>query len=206
MSWALSLAEEADSAWVIAAQANIISNGPSGWNRHRGEGRPSSAIPWMRKAWPCPVRVRSIRFRAAVDWKRSFLSLKSRNCSTETVVRGRFNVGNWSCTTTTFCGSRIGRRRTRTALTTLKIAAFAPIPRASVRSTVAVNFGLFLSTRAAYRTLLHTKRHLATQDLRTDCYGKSVRDIAYQLDGLKLSTDKRDLAAPSPRELTSKRF
>jgi hypothetical protein len=40
-------------------------------------------------------------FRAAVDWKRSVLSLKSRNCRTDTVVRGRFNVGNWSCNTTT---------------------------------------------------------------------------------------------------------
>src|SRR5580658_1216490 len=48
-------------------------------------------------------------------------------------------------------GSATGRLRSRTAFTSVKIAALAPIPRARVRTAVAVNPGVFLSCRSAYR-------------------------------------------------------
>ena len=134
----------------------------SGRMPRSGKNPEVASIACRRSAWPCPVKVKLAGFRAAVEWKRSVLLLKSRNCRTETVVRGRFNVGNWSCRTTTRFGSWIGSGRTRTALTTLKMAAFAPMPTARVSSTVVVKAGLFLSTRNAYRTSLQICRTLAS--------------------------------------------
>src|SRR6187431_306954 len=49
-------------------------------------------------------------------------------------------------------GSAKGSGRSITVLTTLKIAALAPTPRARVIAATNVNPGLFRSDRAAYRT------------------------------------------------------
>jgi hypothetical protein len=45
-------------------------------------------------------------------------------------------------------GFEYGRGRSRTPLTTLKIAVVSPMPRASVRTTVAENAGLRRKSRA----------------------------------------------------------
>src|SRR5262249_36583374 len=50
------------------------------------------------------------------------------------------------------CGSRNGRGFKRTARTALKIAAFAPIPSASVKTTAAAKAGALTRLRAAERT------------------------------------------------------
>src|SRR5215469_8096882 len=44
-----------------------------------------------------------------------------------------------------------GSGRSKTAFTTLKMAVFAPMPSASVRTVTAVKPGFFPSMRAAYR-------------------------------------------------------
>src|SRR6266849_2356945 len=56
-------------------------------------------------------------------------------------------LGNTSC-----WGSLTGNSLSRTALTKLKIAVFAPIPSASVSTATAVNPGFLLSMRRPYRT------------------------------------------------------
>jgi hypothetical protein len=60
-------------------------------------------------------------------------------------------VGNglFSATRTTRLGSRNGSGRSRTALTTLKIAVLAPMPRAKVRMAMRLNVGLFARRRKA---------------------------------------------------------
>ena len=50
---------------------------------------------------------------------------------------------------TSSLGFLTGRLRSMTASKTLKIAMFAPIPRASVRTTAVVNAGLLASVRTA---------------------------------------------------------
>src|ERR1700681_2330738 len=55
-------------------------------------------------------------------------------------------------TQTTRAGSRYGSGRRRTPLTTLKIAAFAPMPSASVTRATTVRPGRFASLRKAKET------------------------------------------------------
>src|SRR6266581_5931344 len=49
-------------------------------------------------------------------------------------------------------GSSYGKGRSNTALTTLKMAVFAPIPSASASTTINVIPGFFNNIRAPYRT------------------------------------------------------
>ncbi len=53
-------------------------------------------------------------------------------------------------TTVSRSGSRYGSGRSKAALSTLKIAALAPIPSAMVATAVTVKLGFFRSVRAAY--------------------------------------------------------
>ena len=53
---------------------------------------------------------------------------------------------------TSECGSRTGNMRSSTASTKLKMAALAPMAKASVKTIVAVRPGLRFSRRAPYRT------------------------------------------------------
>ena len=57
-----------------------------------------------------------------------------------------------SPTRTSAAGSTTGRFRSRTLFTSVKIAAFAPMPSARVNSTVTVKAGVFLNCRKANRT------------------------------------------------------
>ncbi|PYV23388.1 MAG: hypothetical protein DMG24_14080 [Acidobacteria bacterium] len=52
--------------------------------------------------------------------------------------------------TTNCCGRATGSERSSTASSTVKIAMFAPIPRASVSTATAVKPGFFASTRRPY--------------------------------------------------------
>src|SRR5690349_12025324 len=62
-------------------------------------------------------------------------------------------TARWSChTATSRPASRYGSGRRSIALTTLKIAVFAPTPRATVRSTTAAKPGAARRRRSAYRT------------------------------------------------------
>ncbi len=54
-------------------------------------------------------------------------------------------------------GSLSGNGRNNTALTTLKIAVFAPMPSASVATAIAVNAGFFNNPRIANRMSLITE-------------------------------------------------
>src|SRR5205807_9143683 len=55
--------------------------------------------------------------------------------------------------------SGYGSGRSRTALTMLQIAVFAPIPSASVRIAIAANAGFLVSCRRAKRKLFITQRY-----------------------------------------------
>src|ERR1041385_6169089 len=71
--------------------------------------------------------------------------------------RGRFarpEFARLSHTVISRSGSLKGRGRSRTALTTLKIAELAPMPSASVMTAIAVNPGLFDSDRRPNRMSL----------------------------------------------------
>jgi hypothetical protein len=57
-----------------------------------------------------------------------------------------------SRTRTSCSGFGNGSGRSSTASTTLKMAVFAPMPKASVKTTTAVNPGFFQSIRSPYRT------------------------------------------------------
>src|SRR5581483_1319641 len=57
----------------------------------------------------------------------------------------------WSANNSSDFGSATGRFFIKTAFTRVKIAAFAPMPKASVSSAVAVNAGVFLNCLTAKR-------------------------------------------------------
>jgi hypothetical protein len=62
-----------------------------------------------------------------------------------------------SQTITSRSGSRYLSGRTSTALTSPKMAVFAPMPSASVTTVTSVNPGRFRSTRAAYLMSLRSE-------------------------------------------------
>ena len=66
----------------------------------------------------------------------------------------RAKAGVVDQTKTTLSASRYGSGLNSTELMTLKIAVFAPIPRASVTSATTVNAGLLLRDRDANRKIL----------------------------------------------------
>src|SRR6202034_361589 len=62
-----------------------------------------------------------------------------------------FELRRSSNTRTSCSGCGKGKGRSRTAYTTLKVATFAPIPRARVSTATIVKPGLFANIRNAYR-------------------------------------------------------
>src|SRR4030081_1257500 len=89
---------------------------------------------------------------------------------------GRFALPEFarrSHTTTSRSGSLNGNGRSSTALTTLKIAVFAPMPSASVMTATAVNPGFFKSWRKAnFRSFMAQCLHWI--DLRRAAGGKKT--------------------------------
>jgi hypothetical protein len=86
-------------------------------------------------------------------------------------------------------GCRNGSGRSNRPLTTLKIAVFAPMLSASVRMTVTVNDGLFLSTRAPYRK----------SRLSSSIAGNVCMALRSSLSRLVLPNCRRAAAAASSR-------
>ena len=84
-----------------------------------------------------------------VAWRR-----KSRKLGCDTANVGRPRSTLLSQMRTRPSGFAKGSGRSITVLTTLKMAALAPTPRASVIAATNVNPGLFRSERAAYRDVL----------------------------------------------------
>ena len=72
------------------------------------------------------------------------------NCGTVTEPSGS-PLSKLAPSCTIFSGFGKGSGRSSTAFTTLKMAVFAPMPRARVRPTTAVKPGLLPSMRAPYR-------------------------------------------------------
>src|SRR5580704_6159965 len=77
-------------------------------------------------------------------------------------------------------GSRKGMGRSNTALTTLKIAVFAPIPSTRAKSAIALKLGLFQSIRTAKRRSLQRLSIRAGQ-MQVVCHGNllQIRELYY---------------------------
>src|SRR5262249_23092735 len=94
-----------------------------------------------------------------------------------------------SVNTTRRLGSRYGSWFSSTALMTLKIAVFAPMPSTSVRSATAVNVGCRTSDRTAYRT--SPRSRLMATSLPVPASHRA-EEFEHQVRG----QDGRDLARP----------
>src|SRR6185436_12524460 len=119
----------------------------TGWARSTESPLGDILRPPIRSGSPSPARLSSPGATAAIDSKAVVCRAQSRKTPTETELP-------WpglevSQTWTTCPGSSNGSGRSSTASTTLNIAVFAPIPRASVSTAAAVNPGAFRSCRRA---------------------------------------------------------
>ena len=74
-------------------------------------------------------------------------SRQSRKFAGDGVFFGKPRWVAFSQTRTSWSGFLNGSGRSRIALTTLKMAVFAPMPSASASTAMAVNAGLFVSIR-----------------------------------------------------------
>jgi hypothetical protein len=81
-------------------------------------------------------------------------SLQSTKFAGETSLRGMPALLLFCQSVTTRSASRYGSGRSNTALMTLNIAVFAPMPKASVKTTISVNPGRFARLLAANRKSL----------------------------------------------------
>jgi hypothetical protein len=94
---------------------------------------------------PSPVSVNELRPNAATSSKTVFCFFQSKKFAGAT--RHLSFAGVRSHSDTSRSGSRYGSGLSNTALTTLKIAVFAPIPNASVITAIAVTLLCFNSIR-----------------------------------------------------------
>src|SRR2546426_485673 len=113
--------------------------------------------PVMFSGWPLPVRMKPPKPRAASPSNTVVCSRHppSNGAETEPFCEP---LGPLSKTITNRSVSLNGNGRRRMALTTLKIAVFAPMPSASVSTATAVKPGLFSSWRKANLRSFITQR------------------------------------------------
>ena len=106
--------------------------------------RPSS-----RSGSPTPVRLKLRSDIAAIPVKTVFCLCQSRKLGGEGVFFGKPRCVAFSHIITSCSGFLKGSGRSRTALTTLKIAVFAPMPSAITTMAILANAGFFASVRSA---------------------------------------------------------
>src|SRR5436305_90302 len=100
---------------------------------------------------PTPVSVTDPPVRADMYWKVEFCRCQSRKLKVEMPFLASGSPGGFSRTRTILSTFAYGRGFKRTPSTKLKMAVFAPIPIASVRTATAVKPRLFRNVRKPYR-------------------------------------------------------
>src|SRR5438270_13541266 len=113
------------------------------------------------------LRLNDSRRPTASDSKTLLWAFQSRKLGHEIEISGWPIFDSWRVTMR--CASGYGSGRSKTALTMLKIAVFAPMPSASVRTATRVNPGDLRSWRRAnLRSLI---LFCSQRDYRIDAYG-----------------------------------